>query len=49
VLLDAPESLRAEVDPWGVADGPEAALMERVKLRFDPGRVCNPGRYVRGL
>jgi glycolate oxidase FAD binding subunit len=49
VLLDAPESLRGEVDPWGVADGPEAALMERVKLRFDPGRVCNPGRYVRGL
>ena len=49
VLLDAPESLRAEVDPWGVGDTPEAALMERVKLRFDPGRVCNPGRYVRGL
>jgi len=49
VLLDAPESVRAEVDPWGVGDSPEAALMERVKLRFDPGRVCNPGRYVRGL
>ncbi len=49
VLLDAPEALRAEVDPWGVGDGPEAALMERVKMRFDPGRVCNPGRYVRGL
>lgn len=49
VLLDAPESLRAQVDPWGVGDSPEAALMERVKLRFDPGRVCNPGRYVSGL
>jgi glycolate oxidase iron-sulfur subunit len=29
VLLDAPESLRADVDPWGVGDGPEAALMLR--------------------
>jgi glycolate oxidase FAD binding subunit len=49
VLLDAPEAMRADVDPWGVGDGPEAVLMERVKMRFDPGRVCNPGRYVRGL
>jgi glycolate oxidase FAD binding subunit len=49
VLLDAPESLRGEVDPWGIGDSPEAALMERVKLRFDPDRVCNAGRYVRGL
>jgi glycolate oxidase FAD binding subunit len=49
VLLDAPDSLRRAVDPWGVGDGPEAALMERVKLRFDPGRVCNPGRFVGGL
>ncbi len=49
VLLDAPDSLRAEVDPWGVADTPATALMERVKLRFDPGRICNPGRYVSGI
>jgi glycolate oxidase FAD binding subunit len=49
VLLDAPESLRAAVDPWGVPAGAEAALMERVKARFDPGRVCNPGRFVQGL
>jgi glycolate oxidase FAD binding subunit len=49
VLLDAPDSLRAQVDPWGVGETPATALMERVKLRFDPGRVCNPGRYVSGL
>lgn len=49
VLLDAPESLRSAVDPWGVDDGPELALMSRVKARFDPDRVCNRGRFVGGL
>jgi FAD/FMN-containing dehydrogenase len=49
VLLDAPDELRGAVDPWGVGDSPEATLMERVKLRFDPGGVCNPGRFVSGL
>jgi glycolate oxidase FAD binding subunit len=49
VLLDAPASLRAAVDPWGVGDGPERVLMERVKARFDPGGVCNRGRFVGGL
>ena len=49
VLQDAPESLRAAVDVWGMGDGPELVLMERVKLRFDPQRVCNPGCFVGGL
>jgi glycolate oxidase FAD binding subunit len=49
VLLDAPVSLRREVDAWGVQEGPELQLMERVKARFDPGGVCNPGRFVGGL
>lgn len=49
VLQDAPESLRAGVDVWGIGEGPELALMERVKLRFDPQRVCNPGCFVGGL
>jgi glycolate oxidase FAD binding subunit len=49
VLLDAPESLRRAVDVWGVSEGPELALMERVKLRFDPEGVCNPGCFVGGL
>jgi glycolate oxidase FAD binding subunit len=39
VLLDAPEEVRTEVDPWGIADGPEAVLMQRVKERFDPAGV----------
>lgn len=49
VLLDAPEPLRSAVDVWGMADGPELALMQRVKARFDPDGICNRGRFVGGL
>ena len=49
VLLDAPYSLRARVDPWGIGEGPELTLMERVKARFDPTGICNRGRFVGGL
>ena len=48
VLLDAPAALRAAVDAWGVS-GPAVELARRVKQRFDPGAVCNPGRYVGGI
>lgn len=41
VLLDAPEALRRDVDPWGGLPG--EALMRRVKARFDPHDTCNPG------
>jgi glycolate oxidase FAD binding subunit len=49
VLEDAPASMRAQFDPWGVGDGPELALMARVKARFDPAGICNRGRFVGGL
>jgi glycolate oxidase FAD binding subunit len=49
VVQDAPEPLRAAVDPWGLPEGPELDLMRRVKARFDPGRICNPGRYAGGI
>ncbi|MBV8220622.1 MAG: FAD-binding oxidoreductase [Solirubrobacterales bacterium] len=49
VLLDAPDSLRAAVDVWGMGESPQLALMERVKARFDPDGVCNRGRFVGGL
>jgi glycolate oxidase FAD binding subunit len=39
VLLDAPEEVRAEIDPWGIAEGPELELMRRMKQRFDPAGV----------
>jgi len=44
VVLDAPDALRAEVDPWGV-DEP-SVLTRRVRERFDPHGVLNRGVFV---
>jgi glycolate oxidase FAD binding subunit len=41
VVLDAPAEL--DVDRWGALDPGLAALMRRVRQRFDPDGVCNPG------
>jgi glycolate oxidase FAD binding subunit len=49
VVLDAPEEVRERVDVWGVGDGPEVRLMRRLKGRFDPAGVCNPGVFVGGI
>ena len=47
-VLDAPDEVRDRVDVWG--PDPEAlALMRRLKDRFDPAGVCNPGRFVGGV
>jgi glycolate oxidase FAD binding subunit len=48
VVLDAPEAVRAAVDPWGPRTGP-VSLMRRVKERFDPAGVCRPGVFVDGI
>jgi glycolate oxidase FAD binding subunit len=48
-VLDAPARVREAIDPWDLADGPELALMRRLKARFDPGGTCNPGLYVGGI
>jgi glycolate oxidase FAD binding subunit len=49
-LLDAPDAVRARMDPWG-SDLPETSqkLMQRVKARFDPTGTCNPGLFVGGI
>jgi glycolate oxidase FAD binding subunit len=51
VVLDAPEGLRARVDPWGLEGrgGPEIELMRRTKERFDPNGVCSPGVFAGGI
>jgi glycolate oxidase FAD binding subunit len=41
VLLDAPAELRRAVDPWGPLSA--EPLMRRVKARFDPHDILNPG------
>jgi glycolate oxidase FAD binding subunit len=47
VVLDAPAEVREKVDVWGEADA--VPLMRRVKERFDPHNVCNPGIFVGGI
>jgi glycolate oxidase FAD binding subunit len=49
VLLDAPAQLRRELDPWSTRAGPRLELMRRLKQRFDPAAVCNPGVFVGGI
>jgi glycolate oxidase FAD binding subunit len=49
VLLDAPAELRAAADPWGMRNGAALELMRRIKRRFDPAGVCNPGVFVGGI
>jgi glycolate oxidase FAD binding subunit len=46
VLLDAPAELRADVDPWGIPEGPALSLMRSVKRRFDPAGALAPGQLV---
>jgi glycolate oxidase FAD binding subunit len=41
-------ALKRELDVWGPMN--EALpLMRRIKERFDPVRVLNPGRFVGGI
>lgn len=51
VLRDAPAETRSALDPWADRDADPAtlSLMRRVKARFDPAGVCNPGRFVGGI
>jgi glycolate oxidase FAD binding subunit len=48
-VLDAPAAVRERVGVWGVDDPGLVALSRRVKERFDPLGVCNPGVFVGGL
>jgi hypothetical protein len=52
VILDAPDSVRSRLDPWGAGATPRPAeleLMRRIKARFDPAGTCNPGLFVGGI
>jgi glycolate oxidase FAD binding subunit len=46
VVLDAPSKVREQVDVWGED---AVALMRRLKERFDPHNLCNPGTFVGGI
>jgi glycolate oxidase FAD binding subunit len=45
-VLDAPAGARERLDPWASVEGPALTLMRRVKERFDPAGICNPGLFV---
>jgi glycolate oxidase FAD binding subunit len=49
VVLDGPPEVREKVDAWGHGEGPDVRLMRRVKARFDPRGICNPGIFVGGI
>ena len=49
VVLDAPPEVRSKVDVWGTADDGAVELMRRIKARFDPSGICNPGIFVGGI
>jgi glycolate oxidase FAD binding subunit len=48
VLEEAPDGVRALVDPWGPPPT-SFALMRSLKERLDPGARLNPGRFVGGI
>jgi glycolate oxidase FAD binding subunit len=49
VLTDAPEEVRTALDPWDSERADPLPLLRRVKERFDPGSIVNPGLYVDGI
>lgn len=48
VIQQAPPPIKAEIDVWGEI-GPTLEIMKRIKSRFDPNWVMNPGRFVGGI
>lgn len=48
VALHAPLAVKQKLDVWGAASD-SLPLMRRVKDRFDPQHVLNPGRFVGGI
>jgi glycolate oxidase FAD binding subunit len=48
VVESAPLWLKSRMDVWGTT-GKELLLMRRLKERFDPTEVLNPGRFLGGI
>ena len=47
VVLRCAPDMKARLDVWGPADA--LSLMRRIKERFDPHAILNPGRFVGGI
>ena len=48
-LQDAPAAVRTALTPWAEPDPGALTVMRRVKERFDPARIFNPGSFVGGI
>jgi glycolate oxidase FAD binding subunit len=48
VVARAPLALKRELDVWGRA-GASLEVMRRIKQKFDPAGVLNPGRFLGGI
>lgn len=48
VIEVCPVELKRQTDVWGF-NGPELALMRKIKEQFDPKGTLNPGRFVDGI
>jgi len=48
VVQEAPLALKERLDVWG-SGGDYLGLTRRVKEKFDPGYVMNPGRFLGGI
>ena len=48
-VLDAPVAVREALDVWGEDDGGRIELSRRLKARFDPHGICNPGIFIGGI
>jgi FAD/FMN-containing dehydrogenase len=49
MVLDAPPEVRGQLEPWSPLGPGARELARRVKERFDPEEVCNPGVYPGGI
>lgn len=47
-LLEAPQEIKQQLEPWGYT-GNALQVMRRLKQKFDPNALLNPGRFVAGI
>ena len=48
IIENAPPELKEHIDVWG-SFGDANAIMKQVKVRFDPGGLLNPGRFISSI
>ncbi len=49
VVLDLPDAVRGQIDPWAEPGASALELMRSLKRRFDPAAICNRGVFVGGI